>query len=77
MEIGAFGIIAAVVFFVLMVGTAMLVFSMIRRTVKLAFRLAIVGLLLLIAVVGAVSLWWFSGAQTPSKTRTTNSRQTR
>jgi protein-S-isoprenylcysteine O-methyltransferase Ste14 len=77
MEIGAFGIVAAVVFFILMIGVAMVVFSMIRRTVKLAFRLLIVGLLLLIAVVGAASLWWFSGANTPSKTSPANSRQAR
>lgn len=76
MEIGAYGVVAAVVFFILMIGVAMVVFSMIRRTVKLAFRLLIVGVLLLIAIAGASSLWWFSGANS-AKTRPANSRQTR
>ena len=61
-----YGIIAAVIFFIVFIGAAMLVFSMIKRTVKLAFRLLIVGVLLLIAVVGATSLWWFAGAPKPN-----------
>lgn len=75
MEIGSIGIVAAVIFFVVFIALASIVFSMIRRTVKLAFRLAIVSVLLLIAVTGAVSLWWFTGAETPSTQRQSNSRQ--
>ena len=63
------GIVAAVVFFIVFVGAAMVVFSMVKRTVKLAFRLAIVGLLLLIAVAGAFALWQFSGAEKPAANR--------
>ena len=62
MEAGSVGVIAAIIFFAVFVGGAMIVFSMIRRTVKLAFRLMIVGVLLLIAVAGATSLWWFGGS---------------
>lgn len=60
-----YGILAAVVFFVIFIGAAMLIFSLIKRTVKLALRLLIVGVLLLIAVAGATSLWWFAGAPKP------------
>lgn len=68
------GLIAAIVFFGVFVAAAMIVFSMVKRTVKLAFRLIIVGVLLIIAVSGAFSLWWFlapqSGERTPPIKRT-------
>jgi NhaP-type Na+/H+ or K+/H+ antiporter len=63
------GIVGAVIFFVVFVGAAMLIFSMIKRTVKIAARLVIVSVLLLIAVVGAFSLWWFSGSPRPNANR--------
>ncbi len=63
----AFGIVAAVIFFVVFVGVAMFVFSMIRRTVKLAFRLMIIGVLLLVAVAGAAGLWWGFGTANNGK----------
>jgi hypothetical protein len=71
------GIVAAVIFFFVFVGVAMIVFSMIKRTVKLAFRLLIVAILLLIAVSGAFSLWWFSGAPQPDTTRPATVRPAR
>jgi 4-amino-4-deoxy-L-arabinose transferase-like glycosyltransferase len=69
MEAGSIGIIAAVIFFIVFVALAMIVLGMIRRTMKLAFRLAIVGVLLVVAVVGAISLWWFAGASKPNQNR--------
>jgi hypothetical protein len=69
MEAGSAGIIGAVIFFIVFVGIAMIVFSFIRRTVKFAFRLAIVGILLLIASIGSISLWWFSGSPKPVTNR--------
>lgn len=71
------GIIAAVIFFIIFIGAAMVVFSMIKRTVKLAFRLLIVGTLLLIAVVGATSLWWFAGSPAPNANRPATIRPAR
>lgn len=59
MEAGTIGLVAAIIFFAVFVGAAMLVFTMVKRTVKLAFRLAIVAVLLLIAIAGGASLWWF------------------
>jgi nitric oxide reductase large subunit len=55
---------------------AMVVLSFVRRTVKLAFRLAIVGVLLLIGVIGAASLWWFAGGA-GDKSRSAPVRQAR
>jgi nitric oxide reductase large subunit len=76
MEAGSIGLIAAVIFLLVFIALAMVVLSFVRRTVKLAFRLAIVGVLLLIGVVGAVSLWWFAGG-TGEKPRQAPVRQTR
>ena len=76
MEAGSIGLIAAIIFLVVFVALAMVVLSFVRRTVKLAFRIAIVGVLLLIGVVGAASLWWFAGGG-GDKPRTAPIRQTR
>lgn len=62
MGIEGIGLVAAIVFLVVFIALAMIVLTMVRRTVKLAFRLLIVGVLLLIAFAGAASLWWFSGS---------------
>lgn len=71
------GIVAAVIFFIVFIGAAMVVFSMIKRTVKLAFRLIIVGILLLIAAAGATSLWWFAGSPAPNTNRPATVRPAR
>lgn len=76
MEAGSIGLISAVIFLIVFVALAMVVLSFIRRTVKLAFRIAIVGVLLLIGVIGAASLWWFAGGSS-DKPRTAPVRQTR
>ena len=72
-----FGIVAAVIFFVVFIGVAVVVFSMIKRTVKLAFRLAIVAVLLLIAIAGAASLWWFGTNSTSDGKRPAPIQRTR
>ncbi len=77
MEASSIGMIAAVIFFIVFVGLAMLVLTMIKRTVKMALRLAIVGVLLLIAVIGAASLYWFSGSPKPNTSRPATVRPSR
>ncbi len=74
---GSIGIVAAVIFFIVFVGAAMVVFSLIKRTFKLALRLVIVGVLLMIAVVGATSLWWFAGSPAPNTNRPATIRPAR
>ena len=76
MEAGSIGLIAGVIFLVVFIALAMIVLSFVKRTVKLAFRIAIVGVLLLIGVIGAASLWWFAGGS-GDKPRTAPVRQTR
>ena len=66
-------LILAVIFIIL--GTAFFSFVMLRKTVKMAIRLVIVGVILLIAIVGSVSFLWFSsGSGDTSKPRPNNTR---
>ncbi len=51
--------IAAIFFVVFLIAVAAITFFVLKKAIKMAFRAAIVALILLIAVVGGVSLWWF------------------
>ncbi len=62
---GIAGAIAALVFFLLFLGVAFVAFKALKKTVKMAFRLAVVGVILLIAIAGSFSLWYFSGGGSP------------
>ena len=53
--VGAFlGLFAAVVFVLICIAVAITAFLLLRKTLKMAFRIAIVGVILLIAVVGGI-----------------------
>ena len=43
-----------------------LIFRMLKKSIKMAFRLAVVIAVLVIATVGGLSLWWFSSGNTGS-----------
>lgn len=74
-EVGTFAIVAGVVAFLLLAAVAYIVFRLTRKTVKMAIRLTIVAVILLIALVGSIAVYWksgWSGNQTrprPSPTR--------
>lgn len=70
------GIIAFIILIVCAV-TAFIVFTMMKRTLKMAFRLAIVGALLLIAVVGSVSIYWFMQGNSATSKRPAQTRPNR
>ena len=55
-----FALITAAAFFVVLSLTAYVAFKALKKTFKMALRLAIVMIILLVAVVGSLSLWWFS-----------------
>ena len=57
----AIGVVAGVAFF------------FVKKTVKMAIRMAIVGAILLIAIIGGISFWMFSSSSKPV-TRPTNPR---
>jgi uncharacterized BrkB/YihY/UPF0761 family membrane protein len=64
MEVGSIGLIAAIIFLAVFVGAAMIIFSMVKRTMKFAFRILIVAVLLIVGVVGAFSLYYFASGNT-------------
>jgi hypothetical protein len=59
------GLAVAASFFLILAAIAFVIFKMVKRTVKMAFRMVIVVIILLVAIVGSVSLWWF--LSTPAK----------
>ena len=67
-------IIGAVVFFIVAALAAVVAFKILRRTVKMAFRMAIVSIILVIAVIGSLALWWFGSAKTSESPRPRSSQ---
>lgn len=60
LEIYTGGLIAAaLVIFAVLAGILYFIFRILKNSVKIAFRLAVVGSVLLILTVGGLSLWWF------------------
>jgi low temperature requirement protein LtrA len=75
-EFGATGIFLAIALVFIVLGSAFFAFVMLRKTVKMAIRLIIIGVILLIAVVGSASVLWFSSSSDDNspKPRPANSR---
>ena len=65
--ISSLGISLAIVFFLVFAGIAVFAYKMLKRTVKMAFRMFIVAAILLIAVVGSFALYF--GIQTQKEPR--------
>ena len=75
MDIGGTGALAAgLVFFAVFAAVAYIMFRLLRKTVKMAFRMAVVTSILIVAVVGSLSFWWFTSGtvqkQRPPASRT-------
>ena len=62
---GGIGVFAAVAFFLVFLVVAFIAFKLLKRTVKMAFRLVIVAVILAVAVAGSVALWAFGTAKSP------------
>lgn len=65
----------AVLVFVLAAG--FIIFFIARKVLKMAVRLTIVGVVLLIVIVGAVSLWYFNSSKSGGGDKRTPTRQSR
>ena len=63
---GGIGIFAGVAFFLVLGVVAFIAFKMLKKTVKMAFRMAIVAIILVIAVAGSVAFWWL-GSSRPAR----------
>ena len=64
-EVGIISGVMAAGFLLVLLAVALVAFLALRRTLKMAFRLAIVGVILLIAFAGSVSLWFFTSGSSP------------
>lgn len=73
-SVGAIGIVAAIAFIFVFAASAFFSYVMLRKTVKMAFRMLIVALILLIGLIGSVSFLWFSSGGDSAKPRPANSR---
>jgi len=72
---GMIGAIVAAAFFLVLAGTAYVAFKALAKTAKIAIRMMIVVVILLIAVVGSVSLWYFTSDVEPKMKPPANRRQ--
>ena len=59
------GAIVGATFLVVFVAVAFVAFKALKKTAKMALRMGIVVVILLIGVVGSVSLWYFSSSGSP------------
>jgi len=64
-ELGAVGLAAVIGFFLIFAAVAYVAFRLLRKTVKMAFRLAVVAVILLIALVGSLFIYWNQTKYTP------------
>lgn len=68
---GGIGIFAGVAFFLIFLAVAFVAFKLLKRTVKMAFHIAIVAVILAIAVAGSVSFWWLGSSKPTPRPRPT------
>ena len=64
-ELGTTGVAAIVGFLLVFVAIAYIAFRLLKRTVRMAFRMAIVAVILLVALVGSVYIYWSKTAYNP------------
>lgn len=55
--LGTVGLAAGAIFFVVLAAAAFIAAKMLKKTVKMAFRIAIVLIIIAIGIVGCVSFW--------------------
>lgn len=63
--------VAAIIFVVFLLIVAAVTFFVLRKAIKMAVRAAIVGLIVIIALVGGASLWMLGSDSAPQKTPAT------
>ena len=62
---GMIGAIFGVGFFLALAGIAFIAYKSLRKTVKWAVRIGIVVAILIIALAGSITLWWYSSSANP------------
>lgn len=56
---------AVVGFFLFLAAVALVAFLLLRKTLKMVFRMAIVAVILMIALVGSIAIWWLGSGPSP------------
>ena len=72
--VGDTGMVAAAAFFVVFVAISYIVFRLLKKTVKMAFRMAIVAAILMIAIAGSISFWWLGSSKPAPRSRSTQTK---
>ena len=62
---GGVALFAAAAFFLILASAAFVVFKLLRRTVKMGLRIAIVAIILTVGIAGSIALWAVSSKPTP------------
>lgn len=57
---GSIGAVFAAGFFLMFLAVAFVAYKALTKAAKMGVRMGVVAIILLIAVVGSASLWWFS-----------------
>ena len=65
---GTTAIIAGVGFFFILAAAAYVLFRVMRKTVRMAFRMAMVVTFLFVFVVGGIAIYWFSSGSSSRPT---------
>ena len=60
---GGLAIFGGVAFLLGLAAVALVAFFLLRKTLKMGFRLTIVGVILAIAIAGCVSFWWLGSSR--------------
>jgi len=63
---GGVGVFVAVAVLLVFVGAAFIAFKLLKRTMKMAFRIAIVGIILAIGLAGSI-FFWAVGTSKPAR----------
>lgn len=71
---GQIGLVVAAAFFLIAAAVAFIAFKMLKRTMKMAFRVVLVVLILGIAAAGSIALWALSGSSTTPSSRPARNR---
>jgi hypothetical protein len=60
---GGIALFGGIAFFLVLAAAAFIAFLLLRKTLKMAFRLVIVAVILAVAIVGCISLFWLGSGK--------------
>lgn len=70
---GTTGLVAGAAVLTVFAAFAYIMFRLLKKTIRMSIRMAVVAAILCIAVVGSVSIWWFASGDS-ARPRSNKSR---